>query len=74
MRFERGTTQRRRRLMTAGKGMGVHEYLNLFLWALVFIATSIITLDTNDFNYIAPFMAFGMVASTMLVHQARGKR
>ncbi|MFC1535575.1 hypothetical protein ACFL32_00270 [Candidatus Neomarinimicrobiota bacterium] len=74
MRFERATAQRRRRLVTAGKGMGIHEYLNLFLWALVFIATSIITLDTNDFNTIAPFMAVGMVASTMIVHWARGKR
>lgn len=74
MRFERDTAQRRRRLITVGKGMGGLEYLNLLIWALVFIATSIITLGTNDFNTIAPFMAVGMVVSTMIVHRARGKR
>jgi hypothetical protein len=74
MRFERDAAQRRRRRITAGKGMGGLEYINLLIWAIIFIATAIITLDTNDFNYIAPFMAVGMVASTMIVYRARGKR
>jgi hypothetical protein len=74
MRFERGAAQKRRRLATAGKAMGGLEYLNLLIWALVFIATSIITIGTDDFNAIAPFMAVGMVASTMIVHRARGGR
>jgi hypothetical protein len=74
MRFERGTAQRRRRVTTAATSMGGLEYLNLLIWALVFIATAIITLDSNDFNTIAPFMAVGMVASTMIVRRARGKR
>ena len=74
MRFERGAAQKRRRLTSAGKAVGGLVYLNLLIWALVFIATAIITMGTDDFNAIAPFMAVGMVASTMIVHRARGKR
>lgn len=73
MRIQRDTRQRPGRLSTGGQGIGVHELVNLALWAIVFVAAGII-LDRHGFNTLAPFLAFGMVLSTMVVRWARKGR
>jgi len=73
MRISRDTGRKQGRLRTGGQGIGVHEFINLALWAVVFVAAGII-LDRHGFNTLAPFMAFGMVLSTMVVRWARGRR
>ena len=73
MRISRDAGHRPRRLSTGGQAIGVHELVNLALWAIVFVAAGII-LDRHGFNTLAPFLAVGMVLSTMIVRWARGKR
>ena len=70
MRFDRTAGRRHRRPTPAGQGIQIYELLNLGLWATVFVAAGII-LRREPFNTLAPFMAVGMVASTMIVHWAR---
>ncbi len=73
MRIPRDTGRRTGRLRTGGQGIGVHEFVNLALWAVVFVAAGII-LDRHGFNTLAPFLALGMVLSTMVVRWARGRK
>lgn len=73
MRIPRDAGLRSRRLRTGGQAIGVHELFNLALWAVVFVAAGII-LDRHGFNTLAPFLAVGMVLSTMIVRWARGRR
>ena len=73
MRISRDTERRARRVSIGRQAIGVHELINLSIWAIVFVAAGII-LEGRAFNAIAPFLAFGMVLSTMVVRWARGKR
>ncbi len=73
MRISRDAGRRPRRLRTGGQAIGVHELVNLAIWAVVFVAAGII-LDRHGFNTLAPFLAVGMVLSTMIVRWARGKK
>jgi len=73
VRFPRETGKRPTRLKTSSQSIGVPELVNLILWAVVFVAAGII-LDRHGFNTLAPFLAVGMVLSTMVVRWARGRR
>jgi len=73
MRIPRDAGRKPGRLSTGGQAIGVHELVNLAIWAIVFVAAGII-LDRHGFNTLAPFLAVGMVISTMLVRWARGRR
>ena len=54
----------------------MNEYVmfNILIWAVVFVAGALVSLDTDVFSMLSPFMAVGMVLSTMVVHKARGRR
>lgn len=73
MRIQRDTRRRPGRLSPGGQAIGLHELVNLAIWAIVFVAAGTI-LDRHGFNTLAPFLAFGMVLSTMVVRWARGRR
>ncbi|MFB0515664.1 MAG: hypothetical protein ACETWG_03560 [Candidatus Neomarinimicrobiota bacterium] len=73
MRFPRDTRQRPGRLRSGGQAMQIYELANLVIWATVFVAAGII-LDRHGFNTLAPFLAVGMVVSTMVVRWARRRR
>jgi len=73
MRIQRDTRRKPGRLSIGGQSLQIYELANLGIWAVVFVAAGII-LDRHGFNTLAPFLAFGMVLSTMVVHWARGKR
>ena len=60
-------------MRTGGQSLQVYELVNLGIWAVVFVAAGII-LDRRGFNTLAPFLAVGMVLSTMIVRWARGKK
>lgn len=72
MRISRDTGLKNRRWSSSRQYIGVHELLNLLLWAIIFI-TSAIVVEQDAFNILALFEAVGMVLSTMIVHWARGK-
>jgi len=73
MRIPRDAGRKPGRLSIGGRALQIYELANLGIWAVVFVAAGII-LDQHGFNTLAPFLAFGMVLSTMVVHWARGKR
>jgi hypothetical protein len=73
MRISRDTGRRAGRFRTGGQGLQVYELVNLALWAVVFVAAGVI-LDRHGFNTLAPFLAVGMVVSTMVVRWARKGR
>jgi len=72
MRIKRDSRGRPRHLSVGGQSLQIYELANLGIWAVVFVAAGII-LERNPFNTLAPFLAFGMVLSTMVVHWARRK-
>jgi hypothetical protein len=72
MRISRDSGRAPKRWPSRGQGPQIYEFLNLGIWAVAFIAAGII-LDRPSFNAIAPFLAFGMVLSTMIVRWARMK-
>ncbi|UCH10274.1 MAG: hypothetical protein JSU61_13950 [Fidelibacterota bacterium] len=70
MHISRDPGRSSKRWRPRGQGLQIYEFLNLGIWAVVFVAAGII-LDRASFNTIAPFLAFGMVLSTMIVRWAR---
>ncbi|UCH63725.1 MAG: hypothetical protein JSU77_04565 [Fidelibacterota bacterium] len=73
MRIQRETRRKPGGLGIGGPALQIYEFANLGIWAVVFVAAGII-LEKEPFNTLAPFLAFGMVLSTMVVHWARRKR